>query len=648
MVIPLFVLTVVLAFAFALYALADIRPSLTPLVSLVTIADIVVIFGMFGMLYKGVEITLIAAVIVTSFAVKKYKNNIKEKLSDFLQPGVILFATSCLLMLAYLSYAQPIMHEWDEFSFWGISQLLIKNHDRLYTYYSSSMLGQSIPPALPVLSYIFQWCGTRFVEWTGFFAYDVLMFAAFSAFTAAFERKSTNSAIFVYLLAFITPFFFAVSEFLTYMKPVYITAYSDIPMALTFAGAVAVYFFSEKGNENAIIPVLPVLMFITFTKDMGLALGCIALFVIFFDMLVARENFVFLKIKGFFGKCFAAFVMLMTVGGTYFGWGVHLGKVLAVNRTDYGGSSGMGIVQMLLTGVKELLIGPKSDKFLFIQDNFIQAFSGTKVSMIGSGRNVVLLIVIIFVFAFVFGDKKGKKRSATMLFSTTVGFVGYYIFHLLLYVYILGDEAYNLVSYDRYTYTYYIPWLMMAVFCLAMAARDGAKFWAKGALAGIVCCVLLLFNFYIIPENIFTGVTGNSFAIRKDVAAKADHIRDAIGEDDVIFLYCGQDDGMRWFTYTFELIDNYIIPNRGFVSTGRTEQETKQLLQKEMYDRFKDYGVTHMLMDWTSHDFCLYFDELCDVSTSETGNAAVGYYKVIYGNNSLRFELVKGGKVNFD
>ena len=648
MIIALFVLAVVTAFAFALYTLADIRPSLTPLVSLVAIADITIIFGMFGMLYHGVEIALVAAGFVAVYAVKKNKSDIKEQICGFLQPGVVLFLASCLAMLIYLAWAQPVMHEWDEFSFWGISQLLIKKHDRLYTYFTSSMLGQSIPPALPVLSYIFQWCATGFTEWIGFFAYDVLIFACFSAFTAAFEKKSANSAIFVYLLAFLTPFFFAVSDFLTYLKPVYITAYSDIPMALTFAGAVAVYFFSEKGNENSVIPVLPVLMFLTFTKDMGLALGSIALFVIFFDMMVARENFVFLKVQGFFGKCFAAAVMLYTVGGSYFGWGFHLGRVLAVNRTDYGGSSGMGIVQMLLTGVKELLIGPKSEKFLFIQNNFISAFFNTKVSMIGSGRNVFLLIAILFVFAFVFGDKKGKKRSATMLFSSLIGFVGYYIFHLLLYVYILGDEAYNLVSYDRYMYVYYIPWLMMAMFNLAMAARDGAKFWAKGAMAGLVCCVLLLFNFYIIPENIFTGVAANSFNVRKDIAAKADYIRDSIGEEDVIYLYCGQDDGMRWFTYTFELIDNYIIPNRGFVSAGETEAETKALQQKEMYDRFVDYGVTHVLVDWTSHEFATYFNELFDVSTGEIGNAAVGYYKVIYTDGGLRFEQVKGGRVTFD
>ena len=340
--------------------------------------------------------------------------------------------------------------------------------------------------------------------------------------------------------------------------------------------------------------------------------------------------------------------MLLTIGGTYLGWGMHLGRVLAVNRTDYGGSSGMGIVQMLLTGIKELIIGPKSEKFLVIQDSFFAAFSGTKVSMIGSGRNVCLLILIIFVFAFVFGDKKGKKRSATMLASSFIGFVGYYIFHLLLYVYVLGFEAYYLVSYDRYMYVYYIPWLLMAMFNLAMAARDGAKFWAKGTMVGFVCCVLLLVNFYTVPENLFTGVAGNSFNVRKDVAAKADHIRDVIGEDDVIYLYSGPDNGLRWFVYTYELINNRIIPNRGFFNFAETEAETIQLQQKEMLERFEKNGVTHVLIDWTSHEFMVWFDRLFDVSTGEIGNANVGYYKVIYTDGGLRFELVKGGRVSFD
>ncbi|MBQ7902905.1 MAG: hypothetical protein IJ362_04170 [Oscillospiraceae bacterium] len=638
----------VLMFAFALYALADIRPSLTPLVSVATLVNITLLMALFNMLRAGAITAYLLAAAAFAFAVYKNKDSITEKLTAFLTPGVALFAAGCVAMLVYLSQAQPMMHEWDEFSFWGISQLLVKNHNRLYTYYKSSMLGQSIPPALPVLSYFFQWANPAFTEWLGYFAYDVLFFAAFAAFTAPFEKKNWNSAVLVYLIAFFTPFFFAVSEFAPYLKPVYISAYADIPLALVTAGTVAVYFFSEKDDSRRIIPVLSLLMFLTFSKDMGLALSCIALFVIFFDLLVGKEQFTFLKIKGFMGKCAAAFAMLAVTGGSFVGWSIHLGRVLAVDRADYGGEAGMGMVEILLTGVKEFLVGPKSEKFLIIQDSFFTAFSGKKVSMAGSGRNVFIIIVAIFLLAVVFGDKKGRKRSATMFVTSTIGFVGYYLFHLLLYVYVLSGEAYDLVSYERYMYVYYIPWLAMAVMALSLAARDGFVPLAKGALLGITACMLLLFNFYILPENIFTGVNSDSFALRRSIAAKADFIRDSIGEEDVIYLYSGQDDGHRWFTYTFELADNRIIPNSGFTSAGETLRQTKTLQQQEMYDRFVKYGVTHVLIDWSSAEFIEYFDELFDVPMGHIGSVDVAYYRVNYTDSRLSFELVKGGSVTYD
>lgn len=638
----------VLLFAFALYALADLRPSLTPLVSVATLVNITVIMALFNMLKPGAVTAYMLSAAAFALAVYKNRGNLAEKMWGFLSPGVVMFTVSCLAMLAYLAYAQPLIHEWDEFSFWGISQLMIKNHDQLYTYYKSSMLGQSIPPALPVLSYLFQWANPQFTEWVGFFAYDVLIFSAFSAFTAAFEQKSWNSAVFAYLISFITPFFFAVSDFATYLVPVYISAYSDIPMAVVTAGTVAVYFFSEKDDSRRIVPVLSLLMLLTFIKDMGLALSCIALFVIFFDLLISKKQFSFLKIRGFLGKCAAAAAMLGVTGGTFVAWSIHLGKVISVDRSDYGGEAGMGMVEILLTGVKELLIGPKSEKFLIIQDAFFSAFSGRKVSMAGSGRNVFIIIAAIFVLAIVFGDKTGRKRSATMFVTSTTGFVGYYLFHLLLYVYVLSDEAYNLTSYERYMYVYYIPWLMMAVFNLAMAARDGYKFWAKGVLAGITCCMLLLFSFYALPQNVFTGINGNTYDARKEIGTKADYIRDVVTEDDVVYLYSGQDSGIRWFTYTFELPQLHIIPNSGLTSAGTTPQETKDLQQKELYDRFVKYGVTHVLIDWASAGFEEYFDELFDVSMKGIGSVQVAYYKVNYTDDWFSFELVKGGQVTYE
>ncbi len=647
-------LLVVIIFAFGLYALTDINPSSTPLVSLVTLVNIAVLASMANLLLPGVVAAYILAAVVFCLSVYKNKNCIKNKLKGFLSPGVVMFVLASVAMLVCLYSTQPIIHQWDEYSFWAKSRQLIKNHNQLYTYYKSSMLGQSIPPALPVLTYFFQRFSPQFLEWAVYFAYDVLFFACFSAFTAGLDNKNYASSAAVFLTAFIVPYFFSVTVHTTSLSSVYISAYSDIPLALLTAATVAVYMFEKHNNHKRIIPALSLLIFITFTKDMGFALGCIALFIIFFDIMMGRKEFRFFKLKGFAACVASGVAMLSVTAATFVGWSKHLGLVLSLDRTDYGGEAGMGMVDILLTGVKEFLIGPKSEKFLIIQDKFFSAFFDTKVSMIGSGLIVVAVIAVIFAIAVVAGDKNSRIRSVVMGVTSLIGFVGYYIFHLLLYVYVLSGEAYSLASYERYIGTYYMAWLMLAVMCLTLTVSDRRSILGKGAITGILCCMVLVFGYYIRPENIFTGVNNMSFVTRKSVAAKVEKIADAVSPQDVIYVFSGEDSGERWFAYTFEMDENYIIPNADFVSAGQTPQQTKQLQQREMYDRFKKYGVTHVLIDHSSISFIENFAELFNdegvyAPMGDVGLTMVSYYKVNYlDNNGLSFDFVEGGVVDYD
>ena len=643
----------VLMFAFALYALADVNPSTAPLVSVVTLVNICVLAAMADSLHAGVWGAYLLAAVAFALAVYKNKNTFTEKLSGFFTPGVMLFVAASLAMLACLAYTQPIIHQWDEYSFWAKSRQLIKNHNQLYTYYKSSMLGQSIPPALPVLTYFFQRFAPQFVEWAVYFAYDVLFFACFSAFTAGIDRKNRGSAAAVFLSAFIVPYFFSVTAHTTSLSSVYITAYSDIPLAILTAGTVAVYMFAPHTDHRRITPALSMLMFITFTKDMGFALGCIALFVIFFDLAVSKKEFTFLKLKGFVAKIAAGFAMLAVTAGTFVGWSKHLGRVLSLDRTDYGGEAGMGMVEILLTGVKEFLIGPKSEKFVIIQDRFFSAFFNTKVSMIGSGLIVVAMVMAIFGAAAVFSDKKGRIRSIVMAVTSSTGFAGYYIFHLLLYVYVLSGEAYSLTSYERYIGTYYMAWVFMALMCLTLGVSHRRGLWSKAALVGFMCCLVLVFGYYIRPENIFTGVNSMSFATRRSVAAKVDRISDAVSAEDVIYIHAGGDEGERWFAYTFEMADNFIIPNADFTAQGADAEQTRRLQRQEMYQRFTKYGVTHVLIDHSSRGFIdnfadLFNDENVYCEMAGVGPTMVSYYKVNYGQDSiLSFDFVEGGVVNY-
>ncbi len=634
-------------FAFGLYTAFNIKAALTPLVSVAVLINVVSIAGMFDLLKPGVFIAYGLAFVVFAIGLYKNKDSLKQKLDGFLQPGVILFLVASVAMLVLLAIRQPLMTEWDEFSFWGISKHLVQIHDQLYTYYKSSMIGNSTPPTLAVLSYFFQWANAEFAEWIAFFGYDVMFFACFSAFTAGFDSKKWNSAFVVYFLGFLCPYIFEVYTKIIHLEPTYITTYADVPLGIVTAGALAVYFFSDDGDSRDVLTVLPVLILLTLIKDMGFALSCIVAFIAFFDMLVGRKEFSFLKVKGFFGKCIAAAAMLAAAGGSFFGWSAHMARVMQRNPFELGGETNMSQVQMLITGVKELLIGPQSEKFVYVKNAMIDAFFTSKISMFGSGLVIFAIVTTLFTVAVTFGDKNGRKRSVMMYLTTIVGFVGYYVFHLFLYVYIFKDNAYGLVSYNRYIYPYYILWIMAAVFAVCLAAIDGKKLFAKATLFGFTAVVFLVFSIYTSYDNLFIECNDRSFATRLDIKKRVDYIEDAIGEDDVIFLHCGGDNGERWFIYTHELARNMIVEEKPVDITGLSQDEIIKKYQQAFYDRFVQTGVTHLMIDRPSEAFALYFDEFFeDGSVWDVETNCMAYYKVNYHDGGFSFELVKGGNIN--
>ncbi len=637
--------TVILLTAFGLYTVFNIKSQLTPVIALSLLVDVTILFAMYDMLKPGVVVAYAVGLGLFGYGIYKNKTRLKEKLDGFLTPGVILFLITSIAMLIFMAVRQPLMTEWDEFSFWGISGNLLKIHDQLYTYYKSSMIGNSTPPALPVLSYFFQWAAPEFTEWVSFFAYDVMFFACYSAFTGLFGRKSWNSRIMTYLFGFLVPYVFEVYTKIIYLEPVYMITYADIPLGVVFAGAVAVYLFSERDDSACVLCILPVITFLTFIKDMGFALSCIVAFIVFFDIFISKKEYSFLKIKGFLGKVAAGFAMVATALASFLSWSMHMARVMERDPFALGGATNMGMIEMLLVGVKELLLGPQSEKFVTIKQLMIDAFFNVELSFLGSGFKIFLIVSALFILAVIFGDKQSRKRSVMMYLTSLIGFVGYYVFHLFLYVYIFKDNAYELVSYNRYIYPYYIGWICFGLFALCLRVKYGRRFFAKTTLFCFVGIVFVLFNVYTDYEYLFIGCSERNFATRKNIALKVDYIQDAIGEDDVIYLYSGGDNGQRWFIYTHELAANYVVEDFGVDTAGMTEDEIRTAYRNALYKRFKDTGVTHVMIDSSSDFFIDTFGDLFDVPMDYVGLNSIAYYKVNYTDNWFDFTQVKGGIV---
>ncbi|MEG3029224.1 MAG: hypothetical protein RR827_02345 [Oscillospiraceae bacterium] len=645
---------ILLLLSFAIYKLAGLKAELSPFVALCTILCTVTIFALFNLMNLGLGLCYGAAAVLFVLGVKKSKGNLKQDIKDFLSPGVIFFILSCALMFVILALQKPILSQWDEFSFWGTSQKLTKYHGAIYSFYESSLIGRTTPPSLAILSTFFQPMGQGYLEWKAFFAYDVLLFSSFAAWTAGVKREKWHCAFMVYLFGFLTPFIFEVYTKIVYLAPMYISVMADIPLGVVFGGAVAVYLFGKKEgvgqNNNHILALVPVLMMFTQMKDMGFAFSLIVIFIIFFDMVFVQKDFAFLGVKGFLGKLVAAVALGVSVIASFLSWTVHMGLVMSENRFELGGDRQMGMAEMLITGVKELLSPEKSEKFIDMQSEMLTALWTKPISMFGSGVRVLFVIAVLFIIAGLLAKRKSDIiRIASLYVTSAVGFVAYYIFHIFIYVYIFKANAYGLPSYERYIYPYYIAWLAFGVMALCISAGNcRAPRVATGALFAFILSVFGLFNYMVSYENTFILYSGADNSAIKNVMATASTLKESIEPEDRIFCYsAAEDSGQRWFLYTYELAPNFILRDLGwFQDEGMTEQQYSDEWRKRMLEYLKEHQITHFLLDYGSDNLQRAFGEElgCDVNNYGLLNAA--YYKINYlGEDDIAFELIKIGRI---
>lgn len=162
----------------------------------------------------------------------------------------------------------------------------------------------------------------------------------------------------------------------------------------------------------------------------------------------------------------------------------------------------MGMVQMVTTGIAELLGIGRTQKFTDIMELmksavFQHAAHDVQRWRAGQhagayfqrlGLHTVLLILSILLAAFLLGDKRMRVRTAWTALWSTLGFAAFYIFTGFTYVYVFKEElAYGLGDYNRYIYPYYAGWLVFAVTMLCASLKN-AKPGSLGTLFLLALC----------------------------------------------------------------------------------------------------------------------------------------------------------------
>ena len=532
-----------------------LHSALAPLVSLSCISILFTLAGIADILKPAGWAIYFICYALGMYAL--FTGRTKKELKKLVSPGSVLFWGLAVFFAIYFSIRRPMFSDFDEFSFWGTAAQMTKTTDRLYTVgeYGTPWL-PSQNPGLIMLGYFTQFFGT-FAHFKVYLGYDLLLFACIAALVGAVEFTNYKLAVPTAIIGWCTPWLLTTYARTIEVSKVYMSAYGDIPAGMLIGGTAALWF-GLRSSKGPVWAVLPVLAFLANIKDNTFPLALIT------AALIAADCFLFdysekwqkgwAKRLGLSALCMAAPLVL------YRAWGGYIAKLVIANSQAGGmGSTSEDTVSVAINGTK-LLLGLevpeyyqlRAQRFFNAAADMKAAFYETTFSAIGPGVVVAALILAVFAAAFLFAKgARARLRVAMWAVCSTLGFVAYNYVLTLCYGFIFkAFQAEALTDYNRYMYTYYIGWFMMAVAALAWVIQNGhCRLLVNAGLLGFACLVLLRVNMLVLPQFSVLGFSDAVFADQRIMQGRADAVKAAMGDDSRVFIVTQGDNGLKWFTY---------------------------------------------------------------------------------------------------
>lgn len=559
--------------------------------------------GYAGLLWAGGLLWYLGGAAALGYSVWKIKQaGVKKALKRLLTPGFVLFLGGSVALYLVLCLRAPQFTFWDEFSFWGTASKLTTLHDTLYPAIESSMAGKlAYPPAIPLISYLFQFLSPVFCDWAAMAGYDVMLCACFGAVLSGLPVKKRRTGLFAGVLCLLLPVLFEAATLAGGLVFVYRTLLSETFLGCLFGAALAVWFSAKEKTGGTALRFALVLTVLCLTKDVGLVLTVAAALIAGADLLLFhRKNFHFYKLRGWLAVIAALALLLLLAGTAYPGWNAYFGAAAAIDRTAGDGAAGLTMQGVLLNGFKELLGIGRSAQFTQVTGNMARAYFTEKVSLLGSGFTTTLGIFAVCALSFL-ARPKGKKAPAAVFFCTGLaGLAGMMLFHLFAYVYVFdAASGLSLIDYGRYLGLYYLGWTLGAFSLLFTAAENRlgrtAVMGGAAAVIAICACCAPLSHTLLAP-----GVAQSDQ--RQLVNLRASQAAGLCGSEDKVFLVSQFDDARRWYMYAHQLEPVRMLPMLGgtLIAPGSdmgTAPDQKEVSPEQLRAWLKQQGCTYLLID---------------------------------------------------
>ncbi len=566
----------------------NIKASLAPFITLcVTTATLALSAMVGGAFISALLIFAAGAVALVLVLIKLIRSS--SIISRFNDIGFYSFILLSLFIISLFSVRQPLFYEWDEFSFWGTAARIVSDSNLLYSVADNNLVGVTHPPALIMISYLFNFLG-EFAPFKTYIAYDILIFSAYAAIIGCFESKLKHYSIVSLLLLVASPIIVMnLYGRSVQVLPGYMSAYADFPMGILLAATIILYYCNTGSRLHALIAAGAGLFVLTLCKEMGFAFAMLGAGIIAADFIIAGRNISLIK------RLAGSLALIATPILAFTSWSMHLSAAAGVNRFEVGGEQNLGMIELLITGVTELLIpSTRSEKFTLVFTNLWNAFLNGKVMLIGSGLVVFLLVTILMGAALLFTEDKKKRISVIIYYvMTCLGCFAYNVFLGFTYAYVFkGEDGIGLVSYERYVMPYYTAWLLSSFIYSIFILRNKPRlnFIVQPAIV-ISACALFIISHYVTPSHYnYLNFPDSYFSPQRDIMHKVQHAKQYFDSDSNIFYIHSADNGIGWFQNYYYFLPMHIDYSGGG-DLGRYDATTlsEYIVEQEIDIIFIDY-----------------------------------------------------------
>lgn len=569
----------------------------------------------FKTFYVGLILCILFALIFPIHLIKK-KMSISDIKKKYITKGLIAFLA--VYVVVYLLDFNRFFTRWDELSHWG---KMVKEMIKLDSFYSvptsNLLVHKDYPPIMSLIEMFYCFLSGGFKE-----VYLIRCMHLFEGCLVisclSFDKKSTKETIFKTIISMILIY---LCTFLFDTAIVINCIYTDYVLALFVACTLYQIFKNKEFSYNELILLSLSCIFLLLLKQISIAFYLMILFLIFGIAIINKYKWNLKRIG------ITLVLLLILPISLLYTWNHYIDSLGIKGQFE--------VSDIKIDTLVPMLKGNYGEPW---QKETIANYQAAVISKPILNSNLpftyaqcmILVFFIGILLAIIIKEKQEKKKEIMVVITLLIGFLGYAILMLLLYIYSFGSiEGPTLASFDRYMSTYVLIALYTLFFIYIKIKDIHISKKINYVIAICILCLLIKPSSIIRLRPDLILLNNHFYDTYKDASKKIDEVASDL--DKVFIVDQNEKNGAVFYINYFS---NKISTNLLNYELATESDDTENLFYSYYYDYMKEYDYLYTF--GINENFKEKYNFL---SSNEIKEKTL--YKIIKKENKLQLEMIK-------